>query len=175
MAGINSYTVLCLHCNGQDGQKPTPSGLQITSSSYGIPIPIIFGTRKVGGNILYYGNFQSIAHVTESESGGKGGGGGSSSTSTTYTYTVSLAIGLCITDSQAEVLKCWAGKNLISASAYTVYNGEQTTPDSHIQACLTAESKTRFPVWKNLCYVVFPNFDLGNNPNVPNFTFEVSS
>jgi hypothetical protein len=75
----------------------------------------------------------------------------------------------------ADVLKVYAGDVEISASIYTVYDGTQTTPDSTIQTCLTAEGKTRFPVWKNLCYVVFPNYDLGSNTSLPNFTFEASS
>ncbi len=156
-----------------DAQRPTPSGICVTSSSYGLPIPVVFGTRKIGGNILYYGNFQTISHVHYQESpGGKGGGGGGSTTTTiTYTYTVSLAIGLCM--GEMTVSKCWAGKNLVPSSSYIVYPGTQTAPDSHIQACMAAEGKTRFPVWKNLCYVVLPNFDLGESPNVPNFMFEV--
>jgi hypothetical protein len=148
----------------------TVGSLSVTSSGYGSTIPVIYGTRRVPGKVIYYGNFTSVAHVTETESGGKGGGGGSTSTSTSYTYTVSLAIGICM--GTASVLKIWSGDTEISASAYTVYDGTQTSPDSHIEACLVAEGKTRFPVWKNLCYVVFPNFDLGSSTSLPNFTFE---
>jgi len=155
-----------------DAQKPSPSGIQITSSSYGLPIAVVFGTKKIGGNLLYYGNFQTIPHVTETEAGGKGGGGGGSTTYTThYTYSVTLAIGLCM--GPADVLRIWAGNTLIDKSAYTVYDGTQITSDSNLVSAMTAEGKTRFPVWKNLCYVVFPNFDLGGSSNVPNFTFEV--
>lgn len=151
----------------------TVGNLSVTSSGYGNSIAVIFGTRRVPGNVIYYGNFQSIAHVTETESGGKGGGGSSSSTSTSYTYTVTLAIGVCV--GPASILNVWQGDELVSSSVYTVYYGTQTTPDSHLQSCLTAEGKTRFPVWKNLCYIVLPNFDLGTNTSLPNFTFEVSS
>ncbi len=151
-------------------ETPNTSGLQITQSSYGVPIPIVIGARKIGGNIIYYGNFKTISHVTES--GGKGGGGTTSS-STSYTYTCSLAVGLCM--GPADVLNVWVGSDLVSPANYIIYDGTQTTPDPHMQACKVAEGKTRFPVWKNLCYVVFPNFDLGSSTNVPNFTFEVVS
>jgi len=64
------------------------SDLDITSSSFGVPIAIVFGTHKVSGNCIDYIDF---TRVTNTESSGKGG----SVTSTSYTYYVAVAIGMC--------------------------------------------------------------------------------
>ena len=134
-----------------------PEGLQIQTSQLGQAIPVLYGSRKMAGNLIWYGNFQT--HENTEESGGKGGGGQSS---TTYTYSVSMAWGLCFSkNNKATVTKAWVGKDkkfdaiqgIDETSGLTMYDGSQTTPDPHIQAMLEADGKTRFPVWKNLTYV----------------------
>ncbi len=150
-----------------DISKPAPASLQMQTSQYGITVPVLYGTRKLSGNLIWYGNFQT--HEIETSAGGKGGGGASS---TSYTYSVSLAFGLCIADG-ATLITSWAGKDVLLSSRVTFCDGTQTTPDSHIQAILTGLGKTRFPVWKGLCYVVLRNFDLGGSPYIPQFAFEV--
>lgn len=240
----------------------SPQGLSLQTSQYGIVVPVLYGTRKMTGNLIWYGNFQTH----ESSSGG-GGKGGSQPEQTTITYSVSMAWGLCFSrTNKATATRMWVGKdevylvdvpgttesgtvacpesppfniydpifafshhaegywvggNVKFTSGYyngitypimthydgyvglgtpstwfdyfpmgdtfeatnktteaiedvTVYDGSQTTPDSHIQAMLTAEGKTRFPVWKNLTYVVMENYDLGSSPQIPQFSFEVA-
>ena len=150
-----------------------PGGLQLQTSQLGCAVPVVYGTPKKSGNLIWYGNFTTVAH--EEESGGKGGGGGA--TTTSYTYTVGIAWGLCMSppDNRKTVLRVWAGKDLIDSSRYTVYDGSETEPDPYIQSVLTAEGKTRFPVWKNLLKVVMEDYNLGSNPSIPQFTFEVAS
>lgn len=158
-----------------DVKKPKvePSRLNMPTSQYGIAIPVIYGTRLVTGNCIWYGNFKTIRHETESGDGGggKGGGGGGGGT-VAYTYSASFAFGLSI--NSIRILKIWKGKTKIPITNATFYNGSQNAPDPHIRQILSAKGKTRFPVWKKLCYVVFKDFDLGPNPSVPIFTFEVS-
>ena len=235
----------------------TPQGLSIQTSQYGIAVPVLYGTRKMAGNLIWYGNFQT--HEESSDSGGKGG---SQPEQTTITYSVSMAWGLCLSkNNKATVTKAWIGKdrkiifdttesgvvesgfdNIIYSDFFnasnhgtdywtggtvtitsgdyyvgitytialhldgnihcngsmdfslltpgttfdvtlnsdvgfpiTIYDGSQTSPDPHIQAMLTAEGKTRFPVWKNLTYVVMENYNLGGSPQIPQFSFEVAS
>jgi len=61
--------------------------LDITTSSFGEPINIIFGTHKISGNCIDYMDFTVVTNSTTS---GKGG-----VTTESYTYEVAAAIGLC--------------------------------------------------------------------------------
>jgi hypothetical protein len=158
-----------------DSAKPTPGTLQVQTSTYGLTIPVVYGTRRIAGNLIWYGDFTPVEHVEQSQQGGKGGGGGSSQTNTWYTYTCGFAVGLCM--GTAQVLRIWQGSTLIygtgvAAGAYsgtiTIYDGTQTTPDPYI-----TQFVTRSPVYKGLCYVVFQDFDLGQNTSLPNFTMEI--
>ena len=68
--------------------------LAISQSTYGIAIPVVFGTARVAGNMIDYIDFTAIPHTTTTRSGGKGGGGVTSS-HTTYTYEVAAIFALC--------------------------------------------------------------------------------
>ena len=150
----------------EDAQSLKPSGLQVMSSQYGVPIPVLYGKRRIPGNLIWYGNFKAIKVEVEA---GKGMGG--RETGYYYIYRVSCAIGLCM--GKADVLKVWANNKVVDPNKYTVYSGAQLAADPHISAKLASEGK-RVPVYKNLCYVVFENYKLGQSPVLPNFSFEVS-
>jgi len=76
--------------------------------------------------------------------------------------------------SRVSITKVWKGKKkldlatMIANDWIRIYDGTQTEPDSHMAAFLD-----RAPVYKGLCWVVLPNYSLGNSPYIPNFTFEV--
>src|SRR5271165_3052872 len=69
--------------------KPDYTGLQVQTSVSTLPIPIIWGRGKIGGNLIWYNNF--IALPTYSSGGGKGG----RRQQTGYNYYVSFAMALC--------------------------------------------------------------------------------
>ena len=159
-----------------EGEVPDPAnGVDLQTSQYGIPIRYCRGRVKVAGNLLWYGNFRR----KKVKSGGKGGGGGS----TSYTYSVSLAFGLCVVPPGTPVtlLRAWKGTEELDVDGINVgswkygltqnsyfYDGSQTEPNPHL-----AQFVPRAPVWKNLCYVVLPNHDLGGGTYVKNLTFEI--
>ncbi|MGH6967599.1 MAG: phage tail protein [Stellaceae bacterium] len=61
--------------NAQASPKYTQMNVQ--TSVFGLPIPIVYGTSRVSNNLGWYANFQSHDHAAASSSGGgKGGGGG---------------------------------------------------------------------------------------------------
>jgi len=64
------------------------SDLDITSSSFNVPLAIVLGTHKVSGNVIDYIDFKRVTTTTSS---GKGG----SVKSTSYTYYVAVATALC--------------------------------------------------------------------------------
>src|SRR3974390_3220635 len=72
--------------NGQSLVFPQYTGLQISSSSNSLPIPIIYGFNKIGLSLIYYRNFSNhpIAQWT-----------GSTWIITGYTYTADLEFALC--------------------------------------------------------------------------------
>ena len=149
-----------------EAEVPNPAGgLKMQTSQYGLPVRYLRGRRQVPGNCIWYGNFQ--AHEEEAE-GGKGGGG----QVVGYTYSVSLAWGLAVVPvgQSATLLRVFEGSEEIPLSKldYRFYNGNQTSPDTHV-----AEFVPRAPVWKRLCYIVLPSYDLGSSNYVKQLTFEI--
>src|SRR5579875_1348490 len=114
----------------QAKQQPAVSGLQIQTSAYGKVIPLVYGTTRLAPNLIWYGDFQAIAHQSSPPSsgkggvtggsGGKGGGGGS----TTYAYTAAVMLGLC--EGPIEGLgTAWASKEVTTPAALglSVFDG----------------------------------------------------
>jgi hypothetical protein len=158
----------------EDSSK-TPGDLQIQGSQIGGKIPVVLGRRKLAGNLIWYDNFQVHEHYQEQEvqEGGKGGSSKTESVFSHYTYSVSFAFGVCL--GEAEIFKIWQGENEIPISQWsdlgiTTYTGTTTqTANAHISSFVP-----RAPAYRNLCYVVFENYSLGQSTYLPNFTFEVT-
>lgn len=102
--------------------------LSIQSSAYGLPIPLMWGTARLTGNLIWYGDFTPIAHTTTQSSGGKGGGGVEQQ-NTTYTYTAAFIMALCETPAVTIGGKVWRNKELygtieakppVASESYTV-------------------------------------------------------
>lgn len=166
-----------------DPQKisgPRLSDLTVQSATEGAPIPLVFGTARIAGNVLQCSAKREHSHTSQP---GKGG-----PKTTTYTYDVDIAIGLCAGPIQG-VSRIWANGTLIYdsrptasasallasgsiASAIKIYLGTETQlPDPTLEA-LTGIGKT--PAYRGQAYVVFDTLQLeayGNS--IPNFTFEV--
>ncbi len=81
--------------NAQNATQPTiAQGIRVQSSVYGKAIPIVYGTNRLSGNLLWYGSFTAIPVASPQGGGGKGGGNASGGTQS-YTYTAAVAIALC--------------------------------------------------------------------------------
>lgn len=155
-------------------QGPRLADLAVQSSTYGKMIPVIYGTVRIGGNIIWSRPIKETATTTtQTSGGGKGGGGKVSQTSTTYSYSITLAIGIC-EGAVDEVLRIWADAKQLDLSQYTVriYTGDETQlPDSIIQSF---EGVDNTPAYRGMAYVVFEDFPMADYGNrIPNFTFEV--
>ncbi len=149
--------------------------LAVQSSAYGKMIPIVYGSVRIGGNIIWSQPIKETIVTTTSSAGGggKGGGGKVSQTSSSYSYSVTLAVAVCEGE-VSDVLRIWADAKQLDMSAYTIriYKGGETqSPDSLIQAI---EGASKTPAYRGLCYVVFEDFPLADYGNrIPNFSFEV--
>lgn len=146
------------------------SDLQMQTASYGAPIPLILGTCRSTGNVIWSTKF--VEHAKTETQGGKGGGGGV--TTTTYSYTVSFAVGICQGPITA-IGRVWADGKLVDLAKYqhTVYLGGDTqTPDSWMEA---VEGAGNVPAFRGLAYIVFKDLAIGDFGNrIPSFSFEVT-
>lgn len=164
----------------QASVAPRFTGVRIQTSVYGLPIALVYGQTRVPGNLIWYGDFVAIPHVTTTPSGGGGGGGGkggggggSSTTTTSYTYQTALAIGLCV-GPIGSVLQIWNGKALgtMGGLGFTFFPGP--TPQTPWGFLTTNHPGQDLP-YAGLAYVANPAFDLGTSDALPNFNFEIAA
>ena len=165
-----------------DQTGPRVGDLRAQQSQYGVAIPILYGTTRASGNVIW--STDLIETVNSRRVGGKGG---PSQTQTTYSYRVSMAVML----GEGPILgvrKIWADGKLIynvgasadfttAAASNTLapgiafYTGSETQEaDPTMEAYLGVGN---VPAYRGRAYVVFSDFQLeayGNRR--PNFTFE---
>tara|TARA_R110000772_G_scaffold30806_12_gene76532 strand:+ start:2915 stop:6802 length:3888 start_codon:yes stop_codon:yes gene_type:complete len=165
-------------------QGPTVEGPRlgdktITSSAYGVGLPIVYGSMRLGGNIIWATEIEEVK-VTEKISGK----GGMSQTNITYEYFGSFAVSLCEGEAD-DLLRIWADGKLIydkTGSGETVgksnlnfrfYGGSQTQePDSLIE---TDKGEGATPAYRGQAYFVVDRLaliDFGNR--IPVLTAEVT-
>ena len=65
---------------GQNIEGPRIDDLSVQTSTYGAPIPLVYGTMRISGNVIWSTPLKETRTVKKS-SGGKGGGKKSSQTS----------------------------------------------------------------------------------------------
>lgn len=155
--------------------------LAVQTSTYGRVVPTVYGTVRIGGNVIWARPIKELVTTTSSTTttggGGKGGGGGGRSSSqttvtTTYSYSATLAVAIC--EGQIDrINRMWADAKLLSVGQYTmrVYDGSETQlPDPLLESYLGAA-----PAHRGMAYVVIEDFPLGEFGNrIPNFSFEVT-
>lgn len=159
-------------------EGPRLSDLTVQASSYGQPIPRVFGPEnRIAGNVIW------STGLVETKNGGPGGGKGSRvpDSPITYTYHADCAIALC-RGPIAGVKRIWADGKLFrdeegvqkQATAVRIYTGtESQNPDPIMQAALGAAN---CPAHRGLAYVFFERLELADFGNrLPNFTFEVEA
>jgi len=162
---------------------PRLNDLRVQSSAWGERIPILYGSYRVSGNLIWSAGIREV--VSRTRNRGKGGG---SQTTTTYTYFSNFAVAIC-EGPIIGVKRIWANGKLYynagdSADAatliesqqrsglFTIYTGsEAQTPSSVIEADKGAGN---VPAYRGLAYIVFENLPLADYGNaLPNLEFEV--
>ncbi len=151
--------------------------LTVQTSAYGEPIPRIYGTMRLPGNVIWSAGLKESRN--EKTEGGGGKGGGQKVTTVTYSYSASFAVALC-GRKISDVGRIWADGKLLRDSLgklaidgqMRIYNGEKSqNPDPAIEAI---EGQGNVNGFNNLAYVVFEDMALGEYANrIPNLTFEV--
>lgn len=174
---------------------PRLTDLKVTASTYGVAIPEIYGTVRLGANMIWTTGLKETKH----KSGGKGG-----PKQTTYTYDCTFAVGLCKGPID-EILRIWADGKIIYDVAggstrlnfssdndliigvikaigqkkkkknlnFRVYRGsEDQLPDSLIEA---DKGVGNVSAHRGIAYVVFEKMQLEDYGNrVPQLSFEVT-
>ncbi|WP_169545019.1 phage tail protein [Sneathiella aquimaris] len=160
----------------QKKQGPSLTDLKFSGASYGASIPTVFGTMRLGGNLIWAGPLESRSSAQEY--GGKGGLGGETKSSSGYKYYASFAIGLA-QGPVGEVLKIWADGTVIfdmtaagsiraPGVSFRFYKGsEDQIPDGII---VSEEGIANTPAYRGVAYLVFDSLPLeayGNRiPNI---------
>lgn len=154
-------------------QGPRLSDLKVQTSTYGAPLPLLFGTMRVAGTVIWATDLQ--------EHGSTSGGGKGRGSTTSYTYTASFAVALSARPITG-VARIWAdGKLLRGADGvlkvpgrYRLHlGGEDQAPDPLIAS---AEGVGETPAHRGLAYAVFEDLELGDFGNrIPSLTFEVTA
>ncbi len=92
---------------GKTIEGPRLDDLKVTFSSYGKPIPRIYGTMETGGNVVWSPGL--VEHRKEEEVGGKGA---PSVTSVSFLYTASFRINYSVGVAES-ILRNWADGKII--------------------------------------------------------------
>ncbi|HEX6987280.1 MAG TPA: hypothetical protein VF170_18020, partial [Planctomycetaceae bacterium] len=164
-------------------EGPRLGDLAVTSSAYGAPISIGYGTLRMSGNMIWSAGIREQKNVSRTRAGGKGGGG-TTQTSVSYSYFASFA--LSFGEGPAEdVLRIWADGKLIydktgqkadvakGGLKFRFYPGDESQlPDGLIESHVGAGQA---PAHRGLCYIVFEDMPLADYGNrIPNITAEIA-
>ncbi len=145
--------------------------LSVQQSTYGQMIPIIYGTVKIAGNIIWISPISEYKATISETIGGKGSR--LKHAHTDYFCSISLAIALC-EGPIAAVARIWADEQPFDTQAYNIriYHGvPNQLPDPLIESI---EGVGQVPAYRDLAYIVIEDLQLAIFGNrIPFFSFEV--
>ncbi len=146
-------------------EGPRLSAMRPFQAEEGVPLPQVYGTARIGGNLIWATRFEEESR-TERQ-GGKGGG----AKATTYSYFANAAFALCEGEI-AGVRRIWADGREIERERFDIriHTGSETQqPDPLITA-----RQVNTPAYRGVAYVVFDRFPVSDYGNrLPQFQFEV--
>lgn len=154
-------------------QGPRLGDLAVQTSSYGSPIPRIFGSMRVAGTVIW------STDLIESRSATGGGKGRPRTVS--YAYSASFAVALSARPIRS-VGRIWADGKLLrggagdfkAATSFRLYDGDEDQPVDPLIA--SAEGVAQTSAFRGIAYAMFENLkleDFGNR--IPSLTFEVEA
>lgn len=149
------------------------SALRVTSAIQGVPVPILLGGQnRLGGTIVWYGDFY-YQNASNSSAGGKGGAGsgGSKGQSGSYDYFASFEIAIC--EGPVGALKnIWINGALNNVQTPAFFDGDYSqSPWGFVEAFAPAQALN----YRGIAYTAWQSYPLGSSPSLPNFTFEIQS
>lgn len=178
----------------EKSEGPRLDDLKVTVSTYGVGIPVLYGTERMGGNVIWS---TDKIEVAETEEQGKGGG----AEYTSYKYYVHMAVALCETPrdgAEVSIVKIFKNGKLYSdnspeltaASAIAsvlgttapskdqsptgpilYQGGESQLPDPTMEAWEGGAGSV--PAYRGIVYVLMPGVECPNG-QIPQFSFVLS-
>jgi len=140
----------------------------IQNASYGSVIPIVYGSIKLAGNIIWADRIKEHQENTTQVVSKR-----QRLVRTKYNYTISIAIAIA-KGTITSLDRIWADDVLLDRGSSNIrfYSGsEDQMPDPLIERVLGVG---KAPAYRGLSYVVFEDFDVsGFHNRIPQFTFEV--
>lgn len=183
---------------------PRLNDLQVQSSAEGVPIPVIYGTVRLAGNVMWALPITEVE--TTEEVSAKGG---ASQSTTGYSYFGNFAVGLAA-GPIGGIIRLWADTKLIydatngntggmyrygsvhvettgatnlsdsvlgamsGLSALRLYLGDETQEPDPLIEA--DQGAGQVPPWRGLVYVVFENLPLADFGNrLPNISAEIAA
>lgn len=155
----------------QTAYGPRLDHVQLLSSRPGSPIPKLYGTHRISGEIIWATRFEEVVNTSSRSQGGKGGG--PKTTVTTYSYQANFAVGLCEGEI-GGIGRIWVDGQVLDRGKimHRIYTGDENQlPDSLIEA---KQGLGNAPAYRGLSYVVFEGFPLEKYGNrIPQIAVEV--
>ena len=145
---------------------PAALGLSVSTSVYGLTLPVIYGATRVPANMIWYGAFTATPQYTTTSSGK---GGGSQTTQTGYNYTASFMMGLC-EGPITSINTVWNNGVVDTTDTFSTFTGSSSQT---AWGYITTLDYPKALNYRNLAYIASANYNLGNSPNLPQLTFEV--
>lgn len=159
-------------------EDPKISGLQVQKSSYGLVIPVGWGTNRVAPNLGWFGGFQAIPHTETTTSGGKGGAGGKV-TQTTTTYTYQAAILMFVGEGPINTVRTvYRDKSIfVTGGTTALAQAGLSLAVGNVGQSPWGYLTTNYPSqalgYSELAYVYAPAYALNSGAAIPNHSFEV--
>ena len=154
-------------------QGPRLNELTVQTSTYGAPIPKLFGRLRVAGTVIWATDLREENH--------RSGGGKSGPKTTSYSYSASFAVALSARPIRA-VHRIWADGKLLRGAAgdwksetgFRLYLGDEGQAVDPLIA--SAEGADGSPAYRGIAYALFEDFQLADYGNhIPSLTFEVEA
>lgn len=145
--------------------------LAVQTSSYGTPIPAIFGAMRVAGTVIW------ATDLVERRV--KSGGSKGRPATVNYSYSVSMAVAIS-SRPIVRIGRIWADGNLIRGQAgdlkvdtqLRIYLGDADQSIDPLMA--SAENPGACPAHRGIAYVMFEDLQLADFGNrIPSLTFEL--
>ncbi len=152
---------------------PRLGDLSVQTSSYGSPIPRIYGTMRVAGTVVWATDLKETEVI---EGGGKGGPERQS-----YAYSVNFAVAVSSRPIKS-VRRIWADGKLIRGAAgdFKVWTGFRLAQGDEDQAVdpliASVEGIDQTPAYRSVALAIFEDLELAEFGNrIPMLTFEIEA
>jgi hypothetical protein len=144
------------------------SQIQLTASTFGVPVTLAYGLNRVSLALLQYEDFTATEHTSKT-GGGKGGGGAPKNTS--FTYSAAVVMMVCEGPSIGiSIVYQDKSQMTVGSLGFTLFDGalNQAT-----WSYLTTNHPTRAIAYPSTAILVHGALELGSGASMPQISCEV--